>query len=453
MALCVHRVGVRPRLTHALFRLVPPQIVAIKSPTLAVIFRVSQLAIALYLIVGVVVLKKGYQSFEPVTGTTLIKTKGSAYNAGGLPWMNMTTQPTPDDPTRPIDYTQIYDSTDLIVPPMERDATFITTNLWFQNNQTRATCYPGSDDWWTIQIDSGVDADAVCGSTCKRGTVVNEADTRTGGVWTGGYTLKPDPASTRTNCYCELYTWCPDENILKEAGPFAFRLTGIDQWTVSFRQNVEFRAFHTVTTNLQPKTSTVPPIYTIDQMLTGAGLTYEQVRARGAVLVMATEWNCNLDFSIDSCTPEVSFVNLGQSFNFRRVEYTSSDGVAGDRQLIKHYGIRIIVVLSGSAGKFDAAAIFTTLGAGIGLLAVASLVADFAAVNLLGKRALYEKAIFHEVKVEGGRVLRLENDVELEVPPRSTNGTPAPAIMTAGPRSDDTLADEHMESWGTRRPD
>jgi hypothetical protein len=363
---------------------------------LSVIFRICQIAIALYIIVSVIVIKKGYQITGAVSGTTLVKTKGSAYNSGGLPWYNQA--PIPDD------YTQIYDSTDLVFPPMERDATFITTNLYFTPNQTRSACYPGSDDWYNGVFPTAA-ADASCQKLCVRGTAVNEASTRTGGVWTGMYTLKPNTTDpTQQNCYCQLQTWCPDENILpfkQQQHPFS--LQNVDTWTVSFRQNVEFQAFGVVTTNLSPKDNPTPPIYSIAEMLDSAGLAYTDVQQSGAVIVLSSKWKCNLDYSTDQCNPDVSFVNLGQSFNFRRAEYGAegvpASGAPGTRQLIKHYGIRILIILSGTGGRWDPAAFFTNIGSGIGLLAVATLVADFVACNILGQKELYEKAKFRPVEI------------------------------------------------------
>ena len=227
-----------------------------------------------------------------------------------------------------------------------------------------------SDDWYNFQFPvTTPDPAAQCDSLCVRGTVVNEADTRSGGVWTGGYTLKPASSGPFVNCYCELYTWCPDENIPDSSiggGPFEFKLKGVENWTVSFRQNVEFKAFNTITTNLSPKDSKVPPLWPIGEMIRQTGYSYDEARAYGAVIVMQSDWNCNLDYSVDSCNPTVSFVSLANSFNFRRVEYTSTDGIDGARQLIKHFGIRIIVILTGTAGKFDMAALLTTIGSGIG---------------------------------------------------------------------------------------
>lgn len=48
---------------------------------------------------------------------------------------------------------------------------------------------------------------------------------------------------------------------------------------------------------------------------------------------------------------------------------------AGSRALTKHYGFRLLILMSGVGSRFDMAALLTAVGAGIGLLAVATLVA------------------------------------------------------------------------------
>jgi hypothetical protein len=116
------------------------------------------------------------------------------------------------------------------------------------------------------------------------------------------------------------------------------------------------------------------------------------------------QWDCNLDHSADQCEPSVSFMSLGTGYNFRRVEFDR--GMHSTRQLLKHSGLRLLVQMTGQGSRFDAAALFTNIGAGIGLLAIASLAADFAAVNLLGHRALYEKAKYRHVTVKDGAMIR-----------------------------------------------
>jgi hypothetical protein len=116
-----------------------------------------------------------------------------------------------------------------------------------------------------------------------------------------------------------------------------------------------------------------------------------------AIIVFRSQWECDLDKALSSCTPNVQVDFLSNSFNFRRAEF--QEGLWSNRQLIKMYGLRIIFILTGQAGKFDVAALFTQIGAGIGLLAVAGLVADFAAVNVLGHRYARAEACKREILI------------------------------------------------------
>lgn len=214
------------------------------------------------------------------------------------------------------------------------------------------------------QVDDDANALSTCQAHCVRGTVVNEEDLQTGGVWSGNVKLTPSTAPAvpgKLNCYCELYTWCPDENVPKVAPDNAFVLRGLESWTISVRQNVNFKSFDIVTTNSQPKSSTLPPIYTLEQILAAAGESFSnQTREHGGIVAMDSQWNCNLDWDLDDCNPKVDWIRLSSSYNFRRVEF--NDGIFSGRQLIKQFGIRIVVILSGSAGKFDIAALLTNIG-------------------------------------------------------------------------------------------
>jgi hypothetical protein len=136
-----------------------------------------------------------------VSGSTTLKVKGSAYNIGGMPFTLGANSYLSD-----INYLQIFDSSDLVYPATEREAVFISTNLWITDNQTRSTCYPGNDKWYSGKYPASV-SDAECNKLCVRGTLVNEADTTSGGVYTGAYTVKVNTSQQIGYCYCELYTW------------------------------------------------------------------------------------------------------------------------------------------------------------------------------------------------------------------------------------------------------
>jgi P2X purinoceptor 4 len=61
------------------------------------------------------------------------------------------------------------------------------------------------------------------------------------------------------------------------------------------------------------------------------------------------------------------------------------------RSLVKAYGLKIIISVDGKAGKFDFIPLLITLGAGLGLLSVATLVADFVLLYFTSKKELYRE--------------------------------------------------------------
>ena len=70
--------------------------------------------------------KKGYQEFAYVESAVVTKVKGVAF--------------TNTNPNIPDIYKRIWDTSDLIVPPSENDAFFITTNIIITPNQSRGAC-------------------------------------------------------------------------------------------------------------------------------------------------------------------------------------------------------------------------------------------------------------------------------------------------------------------------
>lgn len=77
------------------------------------------------------VYNKGYQEFGKVESAVIMKVKGVAFSQ-------------PD--ALPEIYRRVWDTTDLVIPPSENSAFFVTTNMIITPNQTRGTCsevFPG----------------------------------------------------------------------------------------------------------------------------------------------------------------------------------------------------------------------------------------------------------------------------------------------------------------------
>ena len=66
------------------------------------------------------------------------------------------------------------------------------------------------------------------------------------------------------------------------------------------------------------------------------------------------------------------------------------------RVLVKAYGLRFIVVVNGKAGKFNLVPLLITIGSGLGLLTIASIVADIFLLNCTKKKKIYERLKIHD---------------------------------------------------------
>ena len=72
------------------------------------------------------VYKKGYQEFGRLESSVVTKVKGvtCTKNLENIPEV----------------YKRIWDTSDIIIPPSENDAFFVTTNVVITPNQTRGVC-------------------------------------------------------------------------------------------------------------------------------------------------------------------------------------------------------------------------------------------------------------------------------------------------------------------------
>ena len=63
------------------------------------------------------------------------------------------------------------------------------------------------------------------------------------------------------------------------------------------------------------------------------------------------------------------------------------------RTLYKAFGLRFIIDVSGTGRRFSVIPLFTTIGAGIGLLSIGSYIADFVLLNMDRRKELYKNFI------------------------------------------------------------
>jgi P2X purinoceptor 4 len=120
---------------------------------------------------------------------------------------------------------------------------------------------------------------------------------------------------------------------------------------------------------------------------------------KGGVIQIEIKWECNYDRFWKDCQPAYSFsrfdvpfkeVSAASGFNFRFSDKYETEKTEY-RVLTKAYGLRFIINVIGKAGKFNFVPLLLTLGAGIGLLSVATILADIFLITCTKKKAVYRQ--------------------------------------------------------------
>ena len=335
------------------------QIVKVKSLTLASIHHGFQLTIFTYIVVFVMMMKHGYQHEAPVTGNVQIKAKGMAVYNG-----------------------KVHDAIDLVYPPDENGALFLMTRFLDTPKQQRGTCSSHS------KKDS-------CSSDddCPAGVPARSE--------MGSYTGKCD------NGFCTLSAWCPTEDKTLDTS----FLPEVENFTIFARSTVRFYNGHSTTNMVDDPTA--PPVkkvhgltpgqnlFTVGEIIQLAGSNYSEVAQFGATFVVSFKWDCNLDFGAHSCFPVIDVERLddlkvkspSSGMNFRYAFYWNDANSKSTRNLRKAFGIRILFVNTGIGRGFDAATLAIKLGAALALLKMATLAADYLAMQCLPKKMWYKSVM------------------------------------------------------------
>ena len=95
---------------------------------------------------------------------------------------------------------------------------------------------------------------------------------------------------------------------------------------------------------------------------------------RGAVITIEIRWDCNLDFDfMRHCLPKYAFDILDDTgWNFRHALYHEEDR----RTLIKAYGMKFLISVTGTARKFDITKAVVIIVTGLGLMGIANIMCD-----------------------------------------------------------------------------
>ncbi len=123
-----------------------------------------------------------------------------------------------------------------------------------------------------------------------------------------------------------------------------------------------------------------------------------QMLIKGGVIQIQIEWDCNLDTTKD-CLPKYFFrrfdipfkqTTTSSGFNFRYADRFNTDGKE-QRILYKAFGLRFIISVTGTAGKFDIMPLMLTIGAGFGLMSLSVIIADCVMLHCTKDRNFFKK--------------------------------------------------------------
>lgn len=355
------------------------KVVQINSFKIGCTYRLIQLGIVLYIALWVMYYEKGYQDFDEATSGVTAKLKGIAFsnitgqNIGAVVW----------------------DAADYVIPPQQRSAFFVMTNLISTPGQTLSICEESPDV-----------SESICTSNndCTSGRIIMSGS----GVQTG----RCIPSTRKANLsVCEIYGWCPTEN---DVLPDDFILQNSPNFTVLLKNSIEFPRYHVKRRNIldwmdkrflstcryNPHDERMKycPIFRLGDIMEYTEAENKNIWYKGGMVSIHIEWNCNLDYDENQCLPKYIFRRLddfespvGNGWNFRFSHHYLDNGVR-KRNLIKAYGIQFFITVYGKGGKFHFLTFSMNLGSGLALLGIATVLCDTIVLNITRKRDLYRNA-------------------------------------------------------------
>jgi hypothetical protein len=219
---------------------------------------------------------------------------------------------------------------------------------------------------------------------------------------------------------CELYAWCPVEyeeananNVLPQVSNFTLfvRVDGrfpqlepsttfsnFENSKLVWNQNLFYLGDLVAAAELGVDL----PVEPVQDILKPARLPvehFERILEKGAEIVVSLVWNCDLDRTNDCTTSlRVDRIDGGKGFNYRSAT-TFTDPVTGEtvRDVVKRYGLRVVFRIEGKGGKFDFMTLGVVLGSGLGLLGVATVIADLF-LHTSKRLRPYQEAKFERVE-------------------------------------------------------
>ncbi|KAG8456201.1 hypothetical protein GDO86_002117 [Hymenochirus boettgeri] len=285
---------------------------------------------------------------------------------------------------------KIWDVADYVIPSQGENVLFLVTNFVATTGQVQSTC-----------PENPVMLDARCieNLDCVAGDPVINGN----GIKTGKCVLY-----NSTHTTCEIYGWCPVET---ESLPRKPSLNEAENFTLFVKNAVYFSKFNLSRANTldtsddtyfknckyNPVSSPYCPVFQIQDIIAKADQSFEELSLRGGVVTAHIEWKCDLDQPANECLPRYSFRLLDTKNNFRTATYYWNKQKLEHRDLLKLYGIRFHVSVTGEARKFGIIPTAVSLGTGCAFLGAATFLCDLILLYLDEKASFYRRCKYEEV--------------------------------------------------------
>ncbi|XP_074869932.1 P2X purinoceptor 1 [Carettochelys insculpta] len=351
-----------------------PRMVLVRNKKVGLVFRLIQLVVLVYIIGWVFLYEKGYQSEDGIISSVSVKLKGlTATNISGIG-------------------PHIWDVADYVFPPQGDSSFVVMTNVIITRGQKQDIC-PELPDAGQCNTDS----DCIQGKYSRQGQ----------GIMTGKCIHFTSDVKT-----CEIFGWCPVE--VDDQIPDPPLLLEAENFTLFIKNSITFPKFKVSRRNLvegittrylkqctyHKKKDPFCPVFELGHIVKESGQNFHALAHKGGVVGITIDWDCDLDWPVTYCKPVYQFHglynddnNVSPGFNFRYAKYYRENGT-DYRTLYKVFGIRFDILVNGKAGKFDIIPTMTTIGSGIGIFGVASLVCDLLLLHFLPKRDYYKQRKF-----------------------------------------------------------
>ncbi|XP_006218910.1 P2X purinoceptor 1 [Vicugna pacos] len=349
------------------------RMVLVRNKKVGVIFRLIQLVVLVYVVGWVFVCEKGYQTSSGLISSVSVKLKGLAVTR--LPSLGP----------------QVWDVADYVFPAQGDSSFVVMTNFVATPHQVQGHCAEHPEG-------------GIC--TDNRSCPPGKAERKAQGIRTGKCVAFNDTVKT-----CEIFGWCPVE--VDDDIPRPALLREAENFTLFIKNSISFPRFKVTRCNLVEEVNNtymknclyhktlhpLCPVFKLGYVVQESGQNFSTLAETGGVVGITIDWNCDLDWHVRHCKPIYEFhglyeeKNLSRGFNFRFARHFAENGT-NHRHLFKVFGIRFDILVDGKAGKFDIIPTMTTIGSGIGIFGVATVLCDLLLLHILPKRHYYKQKKF-----------------------------------------------------------